>query len=250
MKSLKLTFLFLALLFCFACESEDTVPPSSEVLPTEDAAQIVSSSLADNSAGLNAMVSDVVRTSEASISDEMESQSNACGYEIDTVFSATNPSGSASTYSYEFSYEYEIQCRDNGIPELLVVETNYEGTYDGPRMLTENTGNASLSVSGFPISESAYVVEGSYDRSGIFESRVRNMTQSNSTIVLELSSLTYDKRLEEISSGSASLTLSGTLKSGEPYSYVGSLSFEGKGIAILTINGETYMIDLQSGEIS
>lgn len=249
MKSLKLTFLSLALLFCFACESEDSVSPP-ETLSTDEAAEIVSASLADNSAGLNMMVSDVARTTESSLSEEMSSQSNSCGYTMDTVVSANSPSGAVSTYSYEFTYAYEIQCRDNGIPELLVVGSNYQGIYDGPRLLTENAGDASLSVSGFPISETAYVMEGTYDRSGDFESSVRNMTQSNSTISFELSALTYDKRLEEISSGVASLTLSGTLKSGESYSYQGSLSFEGNGIAILTINGETYTIDLQSGEIS
>ncbi len=250
MKLFKLTLLPLALLLCFACESEEDVSLSTETMSTEEAAEIVSSSLADNSAGLNKMVSDMARTTESSLSSEMESQPNVCGYEMDTIFSATNPSGTAGTYSYEFTYAYEIQCRNNGIPENLVVESNYQGSYDGPRLLTENAGVASLIISGFPLNEPAYVIEGNYDRSGSFQSRVRNMTESNSTIAFDLIRITYSKQAEEISEGTASLTLSGTLKNGEPYSYTGSLSFEGNGTAILTINGETYTIDIETGEIS
>ncbi|MEM9717773.1 MAG: hypothetical protein AAGA10_00900 [Bacteroidota bacterium] len=250
MKSLKLTFLTLTLLFCFACESEDTVSPSSETLSTDDAAEIVSSSVSDNSAGLNAMVSDIVRTTESSLSSEMESPSNGCGYQMDTVFSTSNPSGTVSTYSFQFAYAYEIQCKSNNIPEFVAVSSSYEGTYDGPRLVSDNTGIASFSMSGFPLTQSAYIINGVYERSGDFESRVRNMTQSNSTVSFDLSALSYDKQLGEISSGTASLSLSGTLKSGESYSYMGSLSFEGNGVVILTLNGEIYTIDLRTGEIS
>jgi hypothetical protein len=88
------------------------------------------------------------------------------------------------------------------------------------------------------------MLNGTYNRSGSQTSKVRDRNSFTSELDMTLASLSVNKNTLQIDGGTGTFTLTGSVAGGGSFSYEGSITFLGNGMATITINGETYEIDL------
>ncbi|MEL6194689.1 MAG: hypothetical protein AAFR66_21700, partial [Bacteroidota bacterium] len=62
--------------------------------------------------------------------------------------------------------------------------------------------------------------------------------------------LVVDLPKGSIISGTATYTLAGTGPQGNPYNFEGTVTFIGQGKATVVVQGRSFMVDLESGEIT
>jgi hypothetical protein len=243
MKTTKLFLLACLLCAAGACNDDDD---DSSAITSEEAADVVGSSLAINSSGLTAVVNASVEGTDAALEASEGGRTAACGYTNELTFSATNLPGALITYSYDYSYSYILTC-GNDIPQSLAVTTAYEGQFDAPRLASQHTGSSNLTITALDETETSYIINGDYDRAGSFQSKIRNKNSSTSTVDFSVDDLTVDKTNQKILSGSASVTITGSVTGKGSFTYTASVVFEGDGTATVTINGTVYIVDLTTG---
>lgn len=243
---MKTTKLFLAAcLLCVAaaCNDDDD---STSAMTSEEAADIVGSSLAVNSSGFTAVVNTSVEGADAALAASDGGRTAACGYTNELTFSASNLPGAIITYSYDYSYSYILTC-GNDVPQSLAVNTSYDGQFDAPRLASQHAGTSDLTITALDENATSYIINGDYNRNGAFQSKIRNKNSSNSTVDFSVDDLTVDKTNQKILSGSASVTITGSVTGKGSFTYTATVVFEGDGTATVTINGTVYIVDLTTG---
>jgi hypothetical protein len=173
----------------------------------------------------------------------------ACGYAESMDVTKESTPGAVITYSYAFHYDYALTCA-NAVPTAMAVNMNYSGSLDGLRLATENTGMGTLSVETLDNTYTYFTINGAYNRTGSFESKIRNKNTSNSTITINLTDITVDKTNRMITGGTASITITGSVTGKGNFSYSGTIVFKGNKLAELDINGTKYSVNVETGEIT
>jgi hypothetical protein len=246
MKTINTLLLTILLMVSFtACDKEDADTPGT--MTTEEAVEIVASALADDSMGASATVTSTTEISNTTLESEAGGRVASCGYTGDSTFSLKG--GITIAYDYSYSYSYELTCSELMTPSTMEFEISYNGDVDAPRFSSSNLGTAAWSVAGLELAETSYTLNGSYKRSGTFESKVRNMNATSSNVELTLSDLIVDKGTYEIESGTASVSVSGSLEGKGGFQFTGIVEFLGDKQVVITISGDKYVVDLESGEI-
>lgn len=243
MKKTKLFFAACLLCIAAACNDDDD---SSSAMTSEEAADVVGSSLAVNSSGLTAVVNASVEGTDAALAASDGGRTAACGYTNELTFSANNLPGAIITYSYDYSYSYILTCADD-IPQSLAVNTSYDGQFDAPRLASQHSGTGNLTITALNESATSYIINGDYNRSGAFQSKIRNKNSSTSTVDFSIDDVTVDKTNQKILSGTASVTITGSVTGKGSFTYTATVVFEGNGTAKVTINGTVYIVDLTTG---
>lgn len=230
-----------------ACDEEGTT--SSSLISTEEAADMVATTLAESSSGLTVSVTEATATAaSAELEPSSGGRKNSCGYSESKSFSTVNRNGSVITFSYDFSYDYLVSCNDDNQPILLASEVYFDGSFDAPRLSSTHTGTGDLNVSALDETATTYRVNGSYSRSGSFESKIRNKNTSNSTVLVSIEEIIVDGD-NTITEGTATVNINGEVPGKGEFTYSASIEFEGGNEAKLTIDGTIYTINLESGEI-
>ncbi len=240
---MKKVFLALMMMTAFACSDDDD--QTQETLTSDEAADMVATSISSSSGGMTTMLEEVSVTTSANAGGRV----NECGYSEQIDVLKSSPEGELISYDYTYHYDFAIICAQ-AIPSSMIVNVDYEGWLDAPRLSTENDGSGNLSVTALDASYSSFVVNGSYSRSGSFVSKVQNQNSSTSTITLMLEDIGIEKEGSNISGGSASVTISGTVNGKGEFSFVGSIVFNGNGLAELDIDGTKYSIDVATGTVT
>lgn len=230
------------LLLAFSCKDDDNDSPA---VANDEAADMVATSLASSSGGMTM----VVAQTSSSTSSNAGGRTQACGYTGDEDVTKTSPSGAAITYNYNFHYDYALTCT-NALPSTYTANVSYTGSLSTARIETENAGKANLTVKTLDATYNYFTFNGSYDRSGSFESKVRNKNTSTSTITFNLTDVTVDKSSQMITGGTASLDINGTVTGKGTFSYSGTITFKGNKLAELNINGTKYSVNLETGDVT
>lgn len=238
---LKTKLFALILLTSFACNDDNEESPA---VANDEAAEMIATSVSSSSGGLTLVIDDAAVTTAENSGGRVA----ACGYTESIDATRTNPVGSSIVYDYTFHYNYALIC-DNALPTEMEVNVEYSGYLDAPRMATENSGTGNLSVKTLDATFTQFTIGGSYNRTGSFESKIRNQNTSTSTITFTLADITLDKTTREITGGTASVVITGTVTGKGDFSYTGSISFKGNLQAELDVNGTKYSVDLESGEV-
>lgn len=246
MKTLKTSLILLSLLIAAACNDDNE--STSATISNEEAAEMVAISLAEDASGMTVVVSDAANTADDAMEEVSGGRTASCGYSKNISLSKTNPSGTLITYSYDYDYNYLMVCDSEEVPMSLTSNVTYSGEFDAPRLASQQSGTSDLSVTGLD-STSIYVVNGSYTSTGAFQSKVGNKNSHTSSIEILIDEVTVDKDNKEIVSGTATVTIQGEVPGKGGFSFNGTIVFNGKGNATVTIEGETYTIDLESGEV-
>ncbi len=232
-------FQFFVLLLAFgmfsACnKEEEQVTTVSE----EDAVEVIENALVVESEGLTAEIEDA-----AQVADEYAEKAEVpCGETFDStvVYTLAN---SYITANYTSDWAWTLSCNQQNIPTTLDFTRTTDGEYETTRMLSDDSATGVWTMDNLLLGD-AYIINGSYSRTGNQESKVRNMPTFTSTVEFDLTDVNVDKDLYRISSGTATFTISGTGSGGRNFQYTGEIIFLGDGAATITINDNTYSVDL------
>jgi hypothetical protein len=157
MKKIKLKstglILFTAATLLFSCKKETTVADTG--MTEEEAAEVISSSVSTNAQGF------------ASQSTEITARANTygatCGYSKDSTISKVNTSGTY-TWNYSFGWRWDVVCTAL-VPNKMNANYKMKGTYDTPRMSSNDSTTALLTV-GNLVTGTQYNFNGTYTRDG------------------------------------------------------------------------------------
>lgn len=222
-----------------SCSSNDDVSASSE---EKDAVDAITYSLESDSNGLAKQIG---AASQYAADEAIYSRTAQleCGQEYSASY---NESFDGANYDFDYfvSRTTMLSCTGEGNPESLSYHASYEGSYDTPRMASDDSATSDWTISGLDASASNANFDGSYTRNGSQVSKVRNQNAFTSNLNYSLDNILVSKSTHQIVSGSATVAFYGQSTSGNTWSYNGEVVFNGNGTATLTINGNTYTINL------
>lgn len=248
MKTLRVSLSILALLFTAAACSDDDSDDST-AMSNDEAAELIGTTLAASASGFTASVSTSATATDEALASSQGGRTAACGYSDSESFTASNVPGATITYAYAYEYTYALTCGAD-VPQSMSTTFSFDGTYDAPRSASTQTGSGSLTVTQLDESTTQYAVNGTYNRNGTFQSKIRNKNTSTSTVALTVESVKVDKSTHEILSGTASVTITGSVTNKGSFTYTASVTFDGNHISHVTINGTRYLVNLETGSVT
>ncbi len=251
MKTIKLSLIVLLMLGAFSCKKDNSASTSGSVT-TDQAADIATSSLSENSQGL-ATVSDDIAVNAQGLSSVSSNgltvnsigTHQACGTTLTDSVTRSVTLDSVSI-NYFLKYSHTLNCNVNSQPDNMVNVLTFHGSFDGPRLSSSNSGSSNFTIAGLTTTATNFVINGEYKRAGQFQSKVGTKASGNSNVDIVVTNLTLSKPGRNIVSGSATISITGTSPKGT-FSYTGTIVFNGGGTALLTINGTAYTINLVHG---
>jgi len=238
MKTFKLSFIALLLLGLAAC-TKGTMNSSTD--PTDQAANLVTSSLSVSTDGAYNTISDASVETQTKVSVD-----TACG--TTWIDSATRkmPLSQGTSYNYTSKYSYTLNCggANNTFNGSATAISSYSGSFTAPNLSSTNSGSSDFTIAGLGKTSTTYVLNGEYKRTGTYQSK---NDSGNNNVDVVITNLTLTKPQHVFQSGTANITVSGTSTQNGSFSYNGVLVFTGGNAATLTLNGTVYAIDLSTG---
>lgn len=215
-----------------SCSKEE-----NKEITEEDAVELIESSLQENTAGITETVG---KYSEELITDY--SINSNCSQSYDTTYTFSY-SGIVTQADYTVNWGYLMNC-NLGIPTSVALNATSSGTYSTNRMNSNDNTSASLNVTGIEPSSATLFFSGDLTREGTQTITINSNTHEiTSTITVTLTNLVVNKTTYQIESGSGTAILSAN-NGTDPFSFTGDIVFNGGGSATLTLNGNTYTINL------
>lgn len=241
--SLALVFVF----SLFSCNNEDNVSPD-QAISNDEAAEEVASFLASDvsaaSADLDFLIEDA-QNGKIAVNSKIE----ACGITYDTAINRSF-SGAYLTFNYTLQYGYGLSCTNAGIPSTLTYSIYATGNRSGNRLSSQGESEGTLSASGFEVSKSSYLLNGTFSRTHTVSQKAGAQKTFNSALESTLSDISIDKLTKVIQSGFAIVEASGTSSSGGSYTYSASVVFNGNETADVVINSNVYLVNTETGQVS
>lgn len=229
-----------------ACQDDDE-PVNS--ITAEEAAVIVSASLASNTSGVSFVSGKAANVTEDLLEDNAGGRAQACGLSQNLDLSGSSPDGATVTYSYDFSYKFMLTCNTSSEPAAVSVDLSYSGEFDAPKLAAEHSGIAELDVTGLEEASEDFLLNGLYKRSGSFENKETTET-GNSSVEITLKDVTIDKVSHQIISGTGTYLITGTVPEKGDFKYTGDITFQGSDSADLTVSGAKFTANLKSSEVA
>ncbi|MEM5564168.1 hypothetical protein WNY78_03590 [Psychroserpens sp. AS72] len=222
-----------------SCSSNDdnTVTPKTTELNEEEAVELIESSLRKSTAGFN----DTSKTFSESLTADITINEDCSVIYNDTY--VVNYEESIVQASYTVDWSYEMTCNSIGIPQSVTFSSSTDGNYSTQHIISNDYSTSNFDIIGLQPSSETMVLNGDYVRNGMQELNVVNTRSVTSILTVTLTDIVIDKSTSNITSGTASLTLTGTSQNTN-FSFEGSLIFNGDETATLTINENTYVINI------
>lgn len=240
------SWLFLSM-FAIAVACQDDDEPANSIT-SEEAAVIISSSLATNTSGLTFVSSKAANVTEDLLEDNAGGRVAACGLSQNLDLSGTSPDGAAISYSYDFSYKFKLNCNTESEPSEVSVDLSYSGDFDAPKIAAEHSGIAELDVTGLEAATEEFLLNGLFKRSGSFENKEQAQS-ANSSVEITLNDVTIKKGTHQIMGGVGTFVLKGNVPSKGDFNYSGSITFLGSDSAELSVNGAIFTANLKTSEV-
>lgn len=219
-----------------SCKKENT-SSTTDSISEEDAAEAITQSVSAESGGMTAQSYNAIEVTNTELS------TLPCGITFDSSVSIASESGAAITYAANLSWNWTLTCNNLSIPEVLNFNISGSSSYNAPRMSSDDNSTASFKITGLQPSATAYTMNANYERNGTQQSKVLNKNSFSSTIILESTDLIISKTTQQITSGTATASISGASSSGKSFSYSGTVTFLGNKQATLVMaSGNTYNI--------
>lgn len=254
MKALKFALIVpvAIVVFAISCKKDSGSSNNNAQVTTDVAADMAASAVSSNSFGFvniadnmgaNAQVTSL-GASQATNSIGTNAVRQACGT---TVADSSSVSGTNNSVTFNAFYKFTrtLNCNNVG-PDNVVTSILFHGSYDGPRITSSDSGNASVTIGGLSAAATNFVINGTYNRKGSFTSKVGNKASGSSQVNITVSNLILTKPLRSITAGTATITISGTTASGT-FNFSGSLVFNGNNQATLTVGTTVYIINTLTG---
>jgi hypothetical protein len=228
-----------ALLFSAGFSSCSDDDKNTAGVAEEDAVDAIEASLAVESNGVAKMAADASTLAETA-SVYTAHPDLACGESHSVSY---NPVYSGTNFSYDYSGTrmYSLFCGNDGAPMSFDYDAQVQGTYETPRMQSNDSATTNISfttLTGADVTN----VSGTYVRNGSQQSKVRLRRSFTSVVSISLHNMAVNKTTRQITGGTATVSITGT--GSNSFYYNGSITFLGNNSATLTINGNTYTINL------
>lgn len=244
MKKLSLLFLASSMIFLSSCSKDEVTAGSNGAMSSDEVAEIVSMSLSEDAMGATSVIESSVEASSTA-SKPSKVMSSDIVYSKDTTTTRTSNPNAIISYSMTTSYEYNFTLDFVGTPKSSVVSYSYSGNFDAPRLSSAHSGSGVLSLDN--LENSVCEVNGSFERTSDVLTKGLHAKESNSNSKLVFQTILVDKSSRKIQSGTAALTISGSVPNKGDFSFSGTVIFEGNNLASLTIEGKKYTINLING---
>ncbi|GET28488.1 hypothetical protein [Prolixibacter sp. SD074] len=238
----------------FTSCSKDDEPVAEDLSATEtEAAEMVASSLADGTSGTASDIETAAALTNEAVGYESNlksattnDKSLSCGESADTTM-VTAGTG-VITYNNTKTYNYMLDCDTLGNPVMLDMSFTYDGEFDAPRLASTHSVSGNFEITQIEYTSDMYLINGTWQRSGGFESKIGNQANRQATIQFELVDVAVEKEPKEIDNGTIHFSMSGSSGRGS-FSYDGTITFTGNREAIIEISGTRYVTNLETGEV-
>ncbi len=244
--TIKILFFFLLTgLIITGCKKDDNLLSEEEI--AEEVADDIAALIGSGNSGLSAEIADVAEIAEENLPDTSKTIKSDTLYVVDTTIVRTNPSGTVITYNYTYQMQYGYLFDGVKLTGFFY-EGDADGSFDAPRIASSTSSVSDWLFENFEIGSSYYILNGTSSITSSTESKVRNKVKIKSNSQITVSNVKIDKSTLQILEGSLNLNISGTVDD-QDFSYNVTVIYSGNGKAELTINGNTYIINLSTGEI-
>jgi hypothetical protein len=241
----KRIWLFLSLcILGVACQEDEP----ANAITGEEAAVLIASSLASNTSGVNSVSSKSTDVTDDLLTEHEGGRVAVCGISQNIALSGESPANAAISYDYDFSYKFILNCNEEELPSEVSVDVSYSSAFETSKLGAEHSGVAELAVTGLEGSETEYVLDGLYKRSGSFTNKELEKTGSCS-VEITITSVVVDKITHKIISGSGSYDLQGAVPDKGTFSYQGSVVFDGADQASINVSNVVYKANLITGDV-
>ena len=228
--------------FIAGCKDKSTNPVISTNM--DDAADVVAAALGDgnSTSGVASGISDAIDVSKGNTLSTFSLKKISKAM-FDTTIVRIKSVGSYS-YNYTFNFQYSFVTANS-----LSFSYTMKGVYDAPNLSSADSANAAWTVSGILPAATQYKVNGLYIRDGSEASKVRNKNSLNTKLELTLKDISASKETGKILGGTADGSLNGSDTNGDTFSYIVNVVFNGDQTATITVNEQTYNVNLTKGQV-
>lgn len=236
-----LSFVLLSGLIFSSCEKEEGMDKATK----DEIAQDMASSMGPNT-GVSSEIASAALLS-GSYQDPAKSQLNDTVYSVENDFTLTNRPGTLVTYSYSYHVEYGFIFK-NFILHHAYYISEIAGSFDGPRIALSESRSNNWEFTGLLPTDDEYILNGQSERASNSQSKIGNQSQIVSNSSITFSDVLIDKLTSDIVGGTLYWDIEGTVND-KSFTCEAMVVYKGDDMAELTIEGDTYLIDLTTGEI-
>lgn len=242
MKTLRVGLMMIFGLAVAACDDDEV--KSTNKLSSQEQAEMVAASM-----GRSGFAASADQSADYADDATAAGKLAECGYAAENSVSLSGTLGQI-VYSFAYDYEVALQCNSNEEPQKFTSQFTYEGSFEGPKFSTDHSGSGSLVITGLEDASAVYTINGSYDRTGSFESKIEDQSSGSYNIDIDADNVTINKSSKVITGGSADASISGVASGKGNYSFDSHIVFKGDGTATIKVSGDTYVMNLATGEVS
>ena len=229
------------MLFAVIAACKKSAVPSLNV-SVDDAASMLTGSLASSSYGLNNISDDISVNAQVFIN-------LPCGSTKTDTLIRQSQAGLPSAYYYKLIYTHKLTCNANNLPDNISSNLTYTGNFNNSTLSLANSGTTSFVIAGLTPTAIVYSINGEYKSMGSFKLKSDTTNTGSANVDIVVKNVTINKATQVIASGTATVIITGTtLKKGD-FTYNGTLTFNGNFMATLVLNDTTYSINLTTGVI-
>lgn len=236
-------FLFL-FIFTTSCNKVEKEVLIQEEISEEEIVEIIETALVSETKGLSTEVEDAAKIANANVA--LSVITDRCGLSFDTTYTYAI-SNNFITASYAKTIDWTVNCNLLNNVTSLTFDSHVEGSHETNNRMASSSGDAAWTVTATLPATVYYVINGSYDREGTYtfyrnnEDGISYFSQLSMNVV----ELEVNKTTNRILSGSADVQIiAGASPTGDVKTFTASITFEGDGAATITINGNTYPIQI------
>ena len=232
------TTLLVAMASFSGCKEEQVTPEAA--ITEEEAVELVESSMAKQSGGTASDVADMGETASA-----IPNTNAPCGFTSDSTITR-NFSYNQASANYVITVTWGVTCQ--GTPVPLPQSANFGldaiGSYTTALMNGNDTSDCNFILTDL-YTGNFYTLNGTANRKGKSTAKVRNQNTFNSTINFDFHNVSFLKVAPyTLSSGSADFTITATKAGASTVTFTGTITYTGNQSATVTLNGNSYQINL------
>jgi hypothetical protein len=241
---MKYTLLLLTLVTITICSCKKDKVVKATNIANPQAATMAATALAVNANGFISIKNDIGIYAKAIINN-----GKGCGVIDSFAVARQETAGATINYNYALGYNYMVNCVNN-VQDNLTANVINNGSFDAPNLSTVNTASSAINLASLSGSGATYTLNGTYQSQGSFQTFDETQLSGSNTISFTISSLVINKSSRNIVSGTATVSISGTVKNKNTFSYGGTLIFTSTNTAILVLEGISYSINLTTAEVT
>lgn len=220
---------------------DDAVTPDN-ALADEDAALLLAAAIGSgtSTAGLSSQIEDATIVLAGGALPKTGESTSPKLIILDTVVTRSR----TGNYSYAYTFHLVFDLVN---ANTLAFTWDMRGTYDTPRLASDDSAHAGLIVS--DLTTQTLKFNGTYLRLGSESFKNRENARVQTRMTSTLTDVTVAKATHRIIGGTMSVMLNGEGSGGAKFEVNATVTFAGNGLAEILVNGKTFTTDIATSEV-